>query len=233
MLACAEVDEGEDDDRGLAIGGVGGWLAEALGEHGEDAGGALFFGHGLFAIATAGQGGKGVEGHEAGVELHGAHDGAEALADVDSGGEAGGGLFFEAAEDDAFELDGDGGVDLTDVCGIGELDGADGLELGGVRAVERVAAGGELVEYEAEGEDVGLDGGASGDELFRGHVGDGAAASGVGATAGGSLVAADAGVWLGVVGCETASETEVEDLDQAAVGEHDVGGFEIAMEDAE
>ncbi len=41
------------------------------------------------------------------------------------------------------------------------------------------------------------------------------------------------GVEVGFVAAELAGEAEVEDLDQAAVGEHDVGGFEVAMEDAE
>ena len=108
------------------------------------------------------------------------HDGLEGLADVGSGGEAGGGLLFEAAEDDGLELDGEVGGDLADGGRVGELDGADGLELGRVGAVEGMAAGGELVEDEAEGEDVGLDGGLAGDELLGRHVGDGAAAGGVG-----------------------------------------------------
>ena len=113
------------------------------------------------------------------------------------------------------------------------------LELGRVGAVEGMAAGGELVEDEAEGEDVGLDAGLAGDELLGRHVGDGAAAGGVGG-AGDSLGGADfalvdgaAGVELGLVGTEAAGEAEVEDLDEAAVGEHDVGGLEVAVEDAE
>ena len=129
--------------------------------------------------------------------------------------------------------------DLADRERVGVLDGADGLEFGRVGAVEGMAAGGELVEDEAEGEDVGLDAGLAGDELLGRHVGDGAAAGGVGG-AGDSLGRADfalvdgaAGVELGLVGTEAAGEAEVEDLDEAAVGEHDVGGLEVAVEDAE
>ena len=39
----AEVHEGKDDDAVLLAGGGVAGLAEALGEHGEDAGGALLF----------------------------------------------------------------------------------------------------------------------------------------------------------------------------------------------
>ena len=127
-----------------------------------------------------GQQRDGLAGEKDGVELHGHHDGLEGLAHVGGGGEAGGGLLFEAAEDDALKLDGEMRGDLADRGRLGELDGADGLELGRVGAVEGMAAGGELVEDEAEGEDVGLDAGLAGDELLRRHVGDGAAARGVG-----------------------------------------------------
>ena len=98
-----------------------------------------------------------------------------------------------------------------------------------------VAAGGELVEDEAEGEDVGLNSGLPGDELLGRHVGDGAAAGGVGAAFGGGAIGllGSGGVEVGLVGAEAAGEAEVEDLDEAAVGEHDVGGLEVAMEDAE
>ena len=48
-----------------------------------------------------------------------------------------------------------------------------------------------------------------------------------------ALAGGAGGVELGLVGTEAAGEAEVEDLDEAAVGEHDVGGLEVAMEDAE
>ncbi len=174
-------------------------------------------------------------GHEGGVELHGSHDGLEGLANVGGGGEAGGGLFFETAEDDTLHLDRKVRGDFADGGWVGELDSTDALELGGVGAVEGVAAGGELVEDEAEGEDVGLDAGLAGDELLGGHIGDGAAAGGVGGSGGrhGALAGGAGGVEVGLIGREAAGEAEVEDLDEAAVGEHDVGGLEVAMEDAE
>ena len=230
----AEVDEGEDDDAVLVAGGGGAGFAEALGEHGEDAGGAFFFFGGVEGETSLMGGADVVAGEEDGVELHGAHDGFERVADFGCGAKAGGGLFFEAAEDDGLEFDGEVGGDLADGGRVGELDGADGLELGGVGTVEGVAAGGELVEDEPEGEDVGLDAGLAGNELLGRHVGDGAAAGGVGGSGDwGALVDGAAGVEFGLVGAEAAGEAEVEDLDKAAVGEHDVGGFEVAMEDAE
>ena len=236
----AEVDEGEDDDAVLIVRRVGAGLAEALGEHGEDASGALFlFGSVERETALRRAQRDVVGGEEDGVQLHRPHDGLEGFANVGCGGEAGGGLFFEAAEDDGLEFDGEGRRYFADGRRIGVLDGANGLELRRVRTVEGVAAGGELVEDEAEGEDVGLDTGLAGDELLGRHVGDGAAAGGVGGTRHGlrgadsALVDGAAGVELGLVGAEAAGEAEVEDLDQAAVGEHHVGGLEVAVEDAE
>ena len=135
-----EVDEGQDDEGVLQVMGVGGGLAEALGEHGEDAGGAFFFLGFAAAVARDGHGGEGLRGEKDGVKLHGAHDGPEAFADVGGGGEAGGGLFFEAAEDDALKLDGEVGRDLQERRWIGELDGADRLEIWRVRPVKRVPA---------------------------------------------------------------------------------------------
>ena len=46
-VGSAEVHEGEDDDAVLIGGGSGGGLAESLGEHGQDAGGAFFFFRGV------------------------------------------------------------------------------------------------------------------------------------------------------------------------------------------
>ncbi len=48
-----------------------------------------------------------------------------------------------------------------------------------------------------------------------------------------ALVGGAGGVELGLIESEAASEAEVENLDEAAVGEHDVGRLEVAMEDAE
>lgn len=171
--------------------------------------------------------------------MHRHHDGLEGFADFGSGAEAGGGLFFETMEDDGLKFDGKGWGYFAQWRRFGELDGADGLKLGGVGAVEGMSAGGELVEDEAEGEDVGLDAGLAGNELLGGHVGDSAATRGVGGAWNGlgrtdfAFVDGAAGIELGLIGAEAASKAEVEDLDEAAVGEHDVGGLEVAMEDSE
>ena len=79
----------------------------------------------------------------------------------------------------------------------------------------------------------------AGDELLWRHVGDGAAASGIGwasrcvGAGDGAFVGGAGGVEVGLIEVDAAGEAEVEDLDEAAVGEHDVGGLEVAMEDAE
>ena len=117
---------------------------------------------------------------------------------------------------------------------VEELDGADGLELVAVGAGEGMASAGELIEDDAEGPEVGLDAALSGDELLGGHVGDGAAAGGVGGDGGAGLATGGfGGVEVELFGREAAGEAEVEDFGEAAVGEHDVGGLEVAMKDAE
>ena len=154
----ADVDEGEDDDRVLIDGRGSGGFAEALGEHGEDASGALFFFGGVEGEAVLrGAEGDVVAGKEDRVELHGHHYGLEGFADFGGGSKAGGGLLFEAMENDGLEFDRECRGYFADRRRIGELDCAYGLELGRVGAVEGMTAGGELVEDEAEGEDVGLD----------------------------------------------------------------------------
>ena len=231
----AEVNEGQHNDGVLLRGcGVAG-LAKALGEHGEDASGALLFLRCLeVEAALRGQLRDGIAGHADRVELQRLHHRAQAFADVGGGGETGGRLLLQAAEDDGFEFDGKLGDNLAQVGRVGKLEGANGLKLRRVGAVEGVASAGEFVEDQAEREDVGLDGRATGDELLRSHVGDGAAACGVGGLGWRRRAAAGGGgVEVGFVQAELAGEAEVEDLDQAAVGEHDVGGFEVAMEDAE
>ena len=210
-------------------------LAKALGQHGEDAGGALLFlGRFEFQPSLRGQLRDGVAGHADRVELHRLHHGAQPLAHIGGRGEARGRLLLQAAQDDGFELDGQVGNDLAEVGRIGELGGADGLELGRVGPVEGMASAGQLVEDQAQREDVRLDRRASGDELLRRHVGDGAAPRGVGRLGRRRRAAAGSGrVEIGLVATELAGQAEVEDLDQAAVGQHDVGGLQVAMEDAE
>ncbi len=170
-----------------------------------------------------------------GVELHGHHDGLERLANVGGRGEAGRRLLLQAAEDDAFKLDWKMWRYLADRGRFGKLDGANALKVGRIGAMEGMAAGGKLIEDQAEGEDVGLDAGLAGDELLRRHVGDGAAASGVGGARVGrvALAVGPGGIELGLVRSQPTGEAEVENFDEAAIGEHDVGGLEVAMEDAQ
>ncbi len=118
-------------------------------------------------------------------DLQGLHDGLEGLADFGGGGVAGAGILFKAGADDAFQLDGDAGNGFTEVGRIGELDGADGLEILSIGAGKGMAAAGQLIKDDAEGPDIGLNAGLAGDELLGGHVADGAAAGGVGSGHGG------------------------------------------------
>ena len=99
----------------------------------------------------------GVAGHAHRVQLQRLHDGAQPLAHVGGGGEARRGLLLQAAQDDGFQLDRQVGDDLAQVGRIGELDGADGLELRRVGAVEGMPSAGQLVKNQAQGEYIGLD----------------------------------------------------------------------------
>jgi hypothetical protein len=97
-----------------------------------------------------------------------------------------------------------------------------------------MTSAGQFIEDDAERPEVALDAALAGDELLGRHVGDGASAGGVGR--GGGVGGATGGL-RGIEFCffkvDAARETEVENLGQAAVGEHDVRGLEIAMKDAE
>ena len=84
-----------------------------------------------------------------------------------------------------------------------------------------MTAGGKLIEDEAEGEEIGLDGGLAGDELLRSHVGDGATPGGVGGAegrsgTGGGMVG---GIELDLFQLQAAGETEVEDFDESALSQ--------------
>ena len=137
---------------------VGAGLAEALGEHGEDAGGALLF-LGRFELQAAlrGQLRDGVAGHADGVELQRLHDGAQPSRTSAAEAKRAEGCFSRQRRITDFEFD-------------GQMSGTISRRLGGsanwmarmvwnsgrIGAVEGMAAGGELVEDQAEGEDVGL-----------------------------------------------------------------------------
>ena len=89
-----------------------------------------------------------------------------------------------------------------------------------VVAVEGQAAGGELVEHDAEGVEIGAAVDFFAQRLLGRHVGDGAGDAALAGDADGAL--AD-------------GEAEIDELDRGgagAVGEEDVGGFEVAVDEA-
>src|SRR5581483_4230427 len=106
---------------------------------------------------------SGVARDDAGFELQRLHDGLESFADFGGGAVALGRSLLEKAEDDGGEF---GREVLGEGRRVGELDGADGLELVAVGTGEGMASAGELVEDDAEGPQVGLDGALAGDELL-------------------------------------------------------------------
>ena len=98
-----------------------------------------------------------------------------------------------------------------------------------------MAAGGELIQNQPEGKDVRLHRGLAGDELLRRHVRNGAAARRVGRARRrhGPLARMPGGIEVGVVHGQPARQAEVQDLDQPAFSQHDVGRLQVAMEDAQ
>src|ERR1700733_8861010 len=92
----------------------------------------------------------------------------------------------------------------------------------------------QLIKDDAERPHVRLHAGLPGDELLGRHVANGAAARSI--CGGDGCVLSEAGlgrIEVCVFRMEAAREAEVENLDQAAVSEHYVLRFEIAMKDAE
>ena len=97
-----------------------------------------------------------------------------------------------------------------------------------------MASADQLVEDQAERKNIRLHAGAAGDELLRRHVCDGASTRGVGGLKrGGGCGGRAGGIEVRLVWIELAGQAKVENLDEAAVGEHDVGRLQVAMEDAE
>ena len=132
------------------------------------------------------------------------------------------------AGDDAFEPLWQGGVELGDprrhVLEDRRDEGDERV------AVERPRAGDHLVEHDAEGEDVRavVDGAPLG--LLGRHVGGGAedhALHGQCASVVSRLTSGPGAGLLAQLG-----ETEVEDLDVLVVGDHDVAGLEVAVDQA-
>ena len=151
--------------------------------------------------------------------LAGGEDFAQRIASGKGGRDghgAGGAVFrvlFQALEDDALD-------DRIDV--FQHLAGRRGV-FGTVQllvvaqrgALERAAPGEHFIEEQAQRIDVGADGDALAGELLGGHVGGRAGADGVF----GHLVAGD-------------GEAEIGDAHGSAAVDHDVGGLEVAVEDA-
>ena len=99
-------------------------------------------------------------------------------------------------------------------------------------ARERELAGGQLIEDAAEREEIASSVEFLAARLFRRHVGDGADG---GAGAGeeesfgvANRLATQASMMFG----EKLGETKIEDFDGAAFGDENVGGLDVAMDDA-
>ena len=111
----------------------------------------------------------------------------------------------------------------------------DGVEdFGGAVAAEGKLARGHFVEDGAEGEEIGAGVEILGAGLLGGHVGDGAESAaragevvGVAAIGGESFAGGGFGAGAGDFG-----ETEVENFGLAAGGDEDVGGLDVAVDDA-
>ncbi len=94
-------------------------------------------------------------------------------------------------------------------------------------AGEGAAAGAHFVEENAEGKNVGAMVERAAGDLFRRHVGGCAQDD-----ADLRLCGSHGGVAGGALGVDVFCEAEIEDFDAAVMGDHDVGGFEVAMDDA-
>ena len=194
------------------------------------------------AEAAAEEEGGGGGGGEPAAADGGAGEGGEGVEQRAHGGPAAIGLALEAAHEQRAEAarDGDG-----DAGGLADEAGEDlGHELGEGVAGEGAAAVGGLEEGDAEGELVGAGVDAGAEELLRGHVGGGAehdagdgdrgvegaeVGDGGGVLGGGPQVVEARGAAGGGLG---AGEAEVEDADAAVVADHDVGGLEVAVDEA-
>ena len=142
------------------------------------------------------------------------------------------GIFFERAADHLFEFQRDRRIERGGARGIAIENLVEDHAAGG--AGEGLAAGGEFVEHQAEAEKV-----AARVELFAAyllgrHVGDRAwRGAGAGEVAGGVLRSV---LRHGVAGrallLELLGEAKVENFRLAALGDENVGGLDVAMDDA-
>ena len=181
-----------------------------------------------------GQVGGGIAGNAARLDLQRLHDGLERFAHLGRGGVARRRILFQARRNHALQFGGDVGHDLAQIGRIGELDGADGLKIFGIGPRERMTAAGQFIENDAQRPDVGLHARLAGDELLGRHVADGSAARGVGRRhrrilGQRGLGGIEARIFRG----QAARQAKVEDLGQAAIGEHHVLRLQVAMKDAQ
>ena len=189
----------------------------------------------MLGEAPGGAADEGAEGEGEGEAA--AAGGGVALEGVAEGGhrgEAGGGVAAEGAEDHALHPGGDVGAGGWWPDGAGED--------GGGECGEGVAGEGELaeqglVEGDGEAELVAAFVGGAALELFGGHVRGGAHQhAGAGEGEGEGVVGGVGGGCVFGGGEGGAGEAEVEDLDaavvDAALDEHGVVGFEVAVDDA-
>ena len=106
-----------------------------------------------------------------------------------------------------------------------------GQDMGNRLAVEELVPGEHLPQHDAEGPDIGPPVGGDPGRLLRRHVGRGADDDpGGGGVLGQGRRQRERGVV--VLGVPRLGEPEVEDLDRAVGSDLDVGGFEIAVDDA-
>lgn len=142
-------------------------------------------------------------------------------------------IFFEALVDDVLELMGKIRIDLSDGDGVVFEDAAenDTRALAG----EWEMAGGHFVENDAERKEVGARVELLGANLFGGHIGDSAeSAAGTGELGGSNCLGGEGvgGDGSGRGRGGNFGETEVEDFGAALAGNENVGGLDVAMDDA-
>jgi hypothetical protein len=141
-------------------------------------------------------------------------------------------LLGQAAQNDAFKLDGQVRHDLPQRRRLGKLDRPDALHLLRVGPMKRMPAAGHLVQDQPDGKDVRLHAGLARNELLRRHVGNRPAACRIGRAHQRRLhrLHRHRGVEVQVFALQLPRQPEVQYLDQAAIGQHDVGGLQVAME---
>ena len=122
-------------------------------------------------------------------------------------------------------------------CGTGSVVENGGENDAEAFAAKRKRAGGHLVEHRAKREEVGARIESFGADLLGRHVGDGAKSrAGTGEVvwlkqdAGQSIAGFEA--HLGTIRGRDFGQAEIENLGVAAFGDEDVGGFDVAMDDA-